>query len=108
NDSSLPGVYRLSKRSIEMKPSAFSSSGFNSAAMSRYSSRAPSAGKTSNITAIMARSPLASSFSDGKLLRELRERVELGPRGAAGDRFARFRDPVADRVNEVRRIERRP
>src|SRR3990172_13283242 len=55
NDSEriFPGLVRLEKRSIEMKPSIFSSSGRSAAARSRYSCWRPAAGSTSKITANM-------------------------------------------------------
>src|SRR4249920_2158928 len=54
SDRILPSVLKLAKRSIEMKPSSFSSSGRRLAAISRYSCLRPSAGSTSKMTAIMS------------------------------------------------------
>src|SRR5207248_2815555 len=57
---SLYSSVRLAKRSTEMKPSIFSSSGRSCAASSRYCSFRPAAGMTSNITASMSSSSLSA------------------------------------------------
>src|SRR6185436_8448728 len=82
-----------------MKPSNFSSSGFRRPAMSRYSSRRPSAGQTSKITPIMV-PPLA-----GELLRHADKLLELPVRRAAGDRLAREPDAVIDGGRNIRRVQ---
>src|SRR5690349_21227071 len=104
-----------------MKPSACSSCGFSAAAIARYSSRAPPAGKTSKMTAITivlrasprgSRDRRAATCSNPgslpELLRERREPVELRACGAARDRLARPDDAVLDRRGDVRGVERRP
>src|SRR5262252_2396550 len=59
SESSLPGSYRLSKRSTEMKPSMVSSSGRSSAARSRYRCFCPGFGQISKMTAIILNTSLS-------------------------------------------------
>src|SRR4051794_30903821 len=56
-DTNFPGVVRLWKRSMEMKPSILARSDLSAAARSKYSWARPSAGQTSKMTANMAISP---------------------------------------------------
>src|SRR6266568_2180372 len=69
SDSTLPSVRRLPKRSLSMKPSIFSSSGFRTLARFRYSSHLSVLGSTSKMTANIA--PLLSSARRVGVGREL-------------------------------------
>ncbi len=53
SETNLPAVVMLSKRSIEMNPSAFSRSAFRPATRSMYSGNLPAAGVNSKMTAII-------------------------------------------------------